>query len=239
MRARSPLQAKMKKDTLKARAQSAKSARAINDMVGPGRTCATGLRRRTRGCCAAALRALLSVPCRCLLRLCEGIRALRLNPCALWLFTCTVVIIVGAAVHQRALQHAFRMHSGRVDACFNAARHWSLQVAGLDTSSALGAFERMEEKVMSLEAQAEAAQMVSRRCCSAAGPDSGRAAGLVDVQPLCARASLRCRSVDYAIVLHRSSALSTTQLGTYAGQLSSGSHFCWHRKACSPPPLLA
>ena len=37
------------------------------------------------------------------------------------------------------------------------------QVAGLDTSSALGAFERMEEKVMSLEAQAEAAQMVSRR----------------------------------------------------------------------------
>lgn len=43
MRARSPLQAKMKKDTLKARAQSAKSARAINDMVGPGRTCGTGL----------------------------------------------------------------------------------------------------------------------------------------------------------------------------------------------------
>ncbi len=36
------------------------------------------------------------------------------------------------------------------------------QVAGLDTSSALGAFERMEEKVMSLEAQAEAVQMVSR-----------------------------------------------------------------------------
>lgn len=35
------------------------------------------------------------------------------------------------------------------------------QIAGLDTSSALGAFERMEEKVMSLEAQAEAAQMVS------------------------------------------------------------------------------
>lgn len=34
-------------------------------------------------------------------------------------------------------------------------------VAGLDTSSALGAFERMEEKVMSLEAQAEAVQMVS------------------------------------------------------------------------------
>lgn len=34
-------------------------------------------------------------------------------------------------------------------------------IAGLDTSSALGAFERMEEKVMSLEAQAEAAQMVS------------------------------------------------------------------------------
>lgn len=116
----------------------------------------------------------------------------------MWLPTCTVVITVGAAVHQRALQHAFCMHSRRVDACFNAARHGSLQVAGLDTSSALGAFERMEEKVMSLEAQAEAAQMVSRRCCSAAGPDSGRAAGLVDVQPLCARASLRCRSVDYA-----------------------------------------
>lgn len=37
----------------------------------------------------------------------------------------------------------------------------SWQVAGLDTSSALGAFERMEEKVMSLEAQAEAVQMVS------------------------------------------------------------------------------
>ncbi|KAI7839719.1 hypothetical protein COHA_006523 [Chlorella ohadii] len=33
-------------------------------------------------------------------------------------------------------------------------------IAGLDTSSALGAFERMEEKVMSLEAQAEAAQML-------------------------------------------------------------------------------
>ena len=36
-----------------------------------------------------------------------------------------------------------------------------LQVAGLDTSSALGAFEKMEEKVMALEAQAEAALMVS------------------------------------------------------------------------------
>ena len=39
----------------------------------------------------------------------------------------------------------------------------ALQVAGLDTSSALGAFEKMEEKVMALEAQAEAAQMVSER----------------------------------------------------------------------------
>lgn len=38
-------------------------------------------------------------------------------------------------------------------------------MAGLDTSSALGAFERMEEKVMSLEAQAEAANMVSG-CCT-------------------------------------------------------------------------
>lgn len=42
--------------------------------------------------------------------------------------------------------------------------HSTLQIAGLDTSSALGAFERMEEKVMSLEAQAEAAQMVSESC---------------------------------------------------------------------------
>ena len=41
------------------------------------------------------------------------------------------------------------------------------QVAGLDTSSALGAFEKMEEKVMALEAQAEAAQMVSGLLCRA------------------------------------------------------------------------
>jgi phage shock protein A len=40
-------------------------------------------------------------------------------------------------------------------------------VAGLDTSSALGAFEKMEEKVMALEAQAEAAQMVSGLLCRA------------------------------------------------------------------------
>ncbi|EFN51740.1 hypothetical protein CHLNCDRAFT_59172 [Chlorella variabilis] len=41
-----------------------------------------------------------------------------------------------------------------------SARAINDMVAGLDTSSALGAFERMEEKVMSLEAQAEAAQML-------------------------------------------------------------------------------
>jgi phage shock protein A len=41
-----------------------------------------------------------------------------------------------------------------------SARAINDMVAGLDTSSALGAFERMEEKVMSLEAQADAAQML-------------------------------------------------------------------------------
>ncbi|KAL4428577.1 hypothetical protein ABPG77_008889 [Micractinium sp. CCAP 211/92] len=41
-----------------------------------------------------------------------------------------------------------------------SARAINDMVAGLDTSSALGAFERMEEKVMSLEAQAEAVQML-------------------------------------------------------------------------------
>ncbi|KAI3439051.1 hypothetical protein D9Q98_001461 [Chlorella vulgaris] len=41
-----------------------------------------------------------------------------------------------------------------------SARAINDMVAGLDTSSALGAFERMEEKVMSLEAQAEAANML-------------------------------------------------------------------------------
>lgn len=41
-----------------------------------------------------------------------------------------------------------------------SARQINDMVAGLNTSSALGAFEQMEEKVMSLEAQAEAATLV-------------------------------------------------------------------------------
>ena len=35
-----------------------------------------------------------------------------------------------------------------------------VQVAGLSTSSALGAFEKMEEKVMAMESEAEAAAQV-------------------------------------------------------------------------------
>lgn len=42
-----------------------------------------------------------------------------------------------------------------------SARSVNDMVAGLNTSSALGAFEKMEEKVLSLEAQAEAATLVS------------------------------------------------------------------------------
>lgn len=41
-----------------------------------------------------------------------------------------------------------------------SARAINDMVAGLNTSSALGAFEKMEEKVMSLEAQAEAATLL-------------------------------------------------------------------------------
>jgi phage shock protein A len=42
-----------------------------------------------------------------------------------------------------------------------SARAINDMVAGLNTSSSLGAFEKMEEKVLSLEAQAEAATLVS------------------------------------------------------------------------------
>ncbi len=42
-----------------------------------------------------------------------------------------------------------------------SARSINDMVAGLNTSSALGAFEKMEEKVLSLEAQAEAATLLS------------------------------------------------------------------------------
>lgn len=42
-----------------------------------------------------------------------------------------------------------------------SARSINDMVAGLNTSSALGAFEKMEEKVLSLEAEAEAATLVS------------------------------------------------------------------------------
>jgi len=42
-----------------------------------------------------------------------------------------------------------------------SARSINDMVAGMNTSSALGAFEQMEEKVLSLEAQAEAATLVS------------------------------------------------------------------------------
>ena len=37
------------------------------------------------------------------------------------------------------------------------------QVLGLDTSSAMAAFEKMEDKVLSLEAEAEAATLVRKQ----------------------------------------------------------------------------
>jgi phage shock protein A len=38
----------------------------------------------------------------------------------------------------------------------------ALQVAGMNTSSALAAFEKMEDKVLAMEAEAEAAMQVGR-----------------------------------------------------------------------------
>ena len=56
----------------------------------------------------------------------------------------------------------------------------------MDTSSALGAFERMEEKVMSLEAQAEAAQMVSAgRAATTSAASAALRCALCTVLRLC------------------------------------------------------
>ena len=129
-------EAKMKKDTLKARAQSAKSARYINDVVRLLAFLLPCLGWVSGGCLGWGLVLLGAV------RLQPPVPThLHANPCC---SACPACLPLPAP----------------------------LQVAGLDTSSALGAFEKMEEKVMALEAQAEAAQMVSER--GSKGGSAGR-----------------------------------------------------------------
>ncbi len=106
----------MKKDTLKARAQSAKSARAINDMVSP-----------TPHIDAWSDALGTKFPCK------TGCAGVHCKNCALCM--CKLFDI----------------------AC--------VQVAGLSTSSALGAFEKMEDKVLAMEAEAEAAMQVGNVGC--------------------------------------------------------------------------